>query len=872
MSLGCVPKGIQLAKEQVKKRLGQSGPKPKKKISLISKVQRNVVWLTLVIILVTNLVQTGFLFFSLRQAETAKAQTYVNSRKNIFLSKIRNFLRQQKLFSEDSNVINGIFKSSDRIILTEMIREMQAADNIERVYVFSNFDGELFYGKKVPRYINDIRNATQAARRQMVFVRKNLRTLFVATPIYDLEDPEGVIVAEVNLYEALRTEFSSVRQEIAINIMYPENQSGIVPIADVKDLVTSKSPFIAYKLRQDTVLNVLAKSSMGFIVAIFLAIFIAFVLGRSLGERIVRPISNLIERVKTGRPATSLSHDESKSNFSEIDYLAHELDKRNEQLTALNESLEEKVKMRTKELFGARKEALRAAKAKTEFLSIMSHEIRTPLNSVIGMTELLGETHLTSEQQTYLETLSRTSDTLLSLINDILDYAKINSGEIKLEKQVFDLETLIAESCMMATARAREKNLQIYLEYSADCRTLCHTDPLRIQQVMLNLLSNAVKFTSEGYVKVSVSFGGGVEDLVIEVQDTGIGIPKEKQQTVFTPFQQAEISTTRKFGGTGLGLSIVDRLVEIMGGEIQLDSEVGVGTTFRVRLPAEILHGEAELPEFAQFHGRRFALVYMEANPLEFKAFAEVARRISCEVDCISRSEFMAFERGDIIGYDAFFVTIQKVENNLDLLHVAEQIGVPARKIVPVLDASHQKEEVKFLRSKEYHHYIVRPVTTAAIVRSLGEQTAPVAGKNTGQEFPALANGEKLNILVAEDSEDNRNLLKLYLKGQNVELTFAENGRIAADLFAEYEFDLVIMDMQMPVMNGYDATKEIRKIEAEEGWPETTVVGLSASVIKTEIDEAYASGCNHYLTKPIRKKVLIDFLHEFVNGSDSQAA
>ncbi|MCP4325781.1 MAG: response regulator [Alteromonadales bacterium] len=526
------------------------------------------------------------------------------------------------------------------------------------------------------------------------------------------------------------------------------------------------------------------------------------------------------------------------------------------ELDLLNSSLEKRVEDRTKA-------ANDAAKAKTDFLANMSHEIRTPLNAIIGFNSLLESTTMTREQEDYVDNTNLASSSLLSLINDILDFSKIEAGMLTLEKESFDLNNTFEILSSILSNKSYEKRLELIFNLHPDTPRNLIGDSVRLNQVLINLCNNALKFTEDGEIELSVdvvSQNNDEVELLFSVKDSGIGISKEAQRTLFESFTQADNSTTRKYGGTGLGLSISSRLCILMGGTLEVKSELGEGCDFYFTVTLPI---DKKTSNWGNISRQDIHVLLVDDNVIHQQVIHKILTSQGVRVEVVSSGE-EAIEISKSNNFDVILMdmvmpglngvdTSKRLKNSLDLVPVIIMIsGMSA------LEVGKQINEAGIAS------FLQKPITPVTLIQSIndqllgqGRQLLDTTPKNAVNPFGYSGNGQK--VLLVEDNALNQIVAKGLLEKIDIQVTVAENGSEALRSLKESQYDLILMDIQMPVMGGYDATEQIRFSDKK-----TPIIAMTANALPGDRARAIEAGMNDYISKPIDTERFFETLAKWI--------
>ena len=529
----------------------------------------------------------------------------------------------------------------------------------------------------------------------------------------------------------------------------------------------------------------------------------------------------------------------------------------------------------------ARKEAEVASRAKSEFLANMSHEIRTPLNGVIGMLDLLALTSLDARQERYAEIAKSSAGTLLRLINDILDFSKIEAGKLELERLSFNFPLLLEEIAEMMAHRAASKNVELSCHVLPNVPATVHGDPERLRQIIVNLASNALKFTESGEVVIRAELEpvtDGPQQIRISIRDTGIGIPADRRHRLFSKFSQMDTSTTRKYGGTGLGLAICKQLVELMGGRIGVESEQGKGSTFWFVVPLEASRDGAQERFIAPDKLRGLNILIVDDIETNLDILRDVltawGMKVSCTRDARTALEMLRFAAANGNPFPLAILDCQMPEiDGLQLAGTIKAEPALAGARLIMLSSNDQLAVRSEWEKTGLYEFLTKPIRQTrlldAIVRALDDQRTP-ADRVAAAVEPIVCDAFRgARILICEDNEINQMVACEILETGGFVCDVAANGREGLAALQRTPYSLVVMDCQMPEMDGFEATREIRRLESSAALTHACaspipILALTANAIQGDRERCLAAGMSDYTTKPVERDTLLSLVAKYL--------
>jgi len=582
-----------------------------------------------------------------------------------------------------------------------------------------------------------------------------------------------------------------------------------------------------------------------FFVIFFISSIAVYIVASILQKTVSAPLIQLSDTMKEITESNSFDFSFSEDRQDEIGSLMQSFEK-----------LLENIRKTNKDLILSKEQALKLLKIKEAFLANMSHEIRTPMNGILGMAQLLADTPLKTEQKKYLDHITNSANNLLVIINDILDYSKIESGKLEIESAGFDLWKLIDNLRQVLIIKSKEQKINLIFEIDEDTPQYILGDQVRLNQVLTNLLGNAIKFTKKGFVKLKLKPIREKNDMVMihfQIEDTGIGIPKEKQELVFQSFTQASGSTTREFGGTGLGLAISNQLVNLMGGNIQLESEPGKGSIFSFNLnfkKHQAIQKEEKPKEKINFEGYKILLA--EDNQTNQIIAKRVLEKVGVTVVIADNGqkaiEALEKEKFDLLLLDLHMPIMGGYETTKEIRNSTKEYSkIP---IVALTAAALKGEKEKCIQIG-MDDYITKPFVVEKLLKVLSKFLKP------------KAKTKQLKILLVEDNKVNQILTKKILEKLYFKVYIANNGEEATKMACEEKYDLILMDLHMPIMNGIDATKNIRKNESCLS-KKAPIIALTGAALNNEKTTCINVGMNDYLTKPVDVKLLEETIKIYI--------
>ena len=743
-----------------------------------------------------------------------------------------------------------------RVVKSFRLNEQVATQSVP---IFDKFDPDQVSGTLIGSINWDHLKQDLASRTLFGGEQTQQRQIFLESLV------DGTILYATEGVELPLELFSTVEQTGASRMVSYKDRNYIMVSVDSTAVGEFRDPNWRYHLLLDADIAYQNTAALKryFLIAGGVVLLLTVLANYLLARSIVKPINSLLKgarRLARGDYNKPLNETGKKD---EIGQLTHSFNSMTVSIQNKQSELEKKTQI-----------AENAAKTKSEFLANMSHEVRTPINGVLGMTELLLNTPLDGKQLRYAETISKSGQSLLAVINDVLDYSKIEAGKLEMSVSAFDIRELVEDVIQMLAEGAHKKGVELYLKIPPDFHIAYNGDANRIRQVLINLIGNSIKFTSEGEVRLEVSkhiADDGIEYVKFDVTDTGIGIKQERMETIFESFVQADGTSTREFGGTGLGLTISAKLAQLMGGDIGVESKYQSGSTFWFtakleKLPSNI---EAVWHRKDSLHGKKVLVVddnYTNREIMEVQLRHWGALPVMAESGGEALETLQQTKRGEA-AFDAVILDMQMPGlNGLEVAKIIKENNLAdSTRIVLFSSASDQ------LTSEEYrlagiHSFATKPVRQpdlfTCLTAAINSDTKAVIRSVAHQLQKQSVSG---SVLLAEDNIVNQDMMMELLSQLGVDVQLAENGQKVLDALKVQSFDLILMDCQMPVLDGFEATHKIRQQEEyRNDNRRIPIIALTANVMDGYQKRCLDAGMDEYLSKPVSSRALVKVLSRWL--------